>query len=82
LSQHAQHRKYQNYLNSKFQETEVERINRIIAEYEVLGNFKYGESLYAKFIESNPSNVEVKYSYAMYCIKNRLKTAEEVLPDV
>ena len=73
---------YQNYLNSKFQETEVETINRVIAQYEILGNYKYGETLYAKFIESNPSNVEVKYSYAMYCIKNRLKTAEEVLPQV
>jgi hypothetical protein len=31
-------------------------------------------------VETDPSNSDIKYSYAMYCIKNKLKRPEEVLP--
>jgi hypothetical protein len=31
-------------------------------------------------MEAEPSNVSLKYSYSMYCLRNRLKKAEEVLP--
>lgn len=47
-----------------------------------MGNFSYGEDLLKKLIESEPTNVGLKYTYAMYCIKNNLKKAEDVLPFV
>lgn len=51
-------------------------------EYELLGNYQYGEGIFKKCMEAEPSNVGLKYSYSMYCLRNKLKKAEEILPFV
>lgn len=45
-----------------------------------MGDFQYGEKLYKNLVESHPSDADIKYSYAIYCIKNNLKRPEEALP--
>ena len=30
-------------------------------------------------LEKDPTNADIKYSYAIYCVKNKLKKAEEIL---
>jgi tetratricopeptide (TPR) repeat protein len=79
LSKGSQQKNIDRYLEQEFKETTVERVERVIEEYQVLGDYKYGEKLYQSLINKNPSNVEIKYGYAIYCIQNKLKKAEDVL---
>ena len=79
LSKSAQQKNVKKYLESQVSETSIEKAERVIKEYQTLGNLKYGEQLYKNLLESDPSNADIKYSYAIYCIKNKLKKPEEVL---
>jgi hypothetical protein len=45
-----------------------------------LGNCQYGEAVLKKAMEADANNVGLKHTYAMYCLRNRLRRAEEVLP--
>lgn len=79
LSQPAQIRNIEKYLEAEIKETRDERVKRVIEEYEVLADLKYGERLLKREIERDPSNADLKYSSAIYCVKNKLKQPEEVL---
>lgn len=63
-------------MESQNGETILEKIDRIIEEYQILGDFNYGAKLFKTMLDNDPSNADIKYSYAIYCVKNKLKKAE------
>lgn len=79
MSEASQKKNVDHYLEEQFKENSSERVQRIIDEYQVLGDVKYGEKLLKNLVDNDASDVSIKYSYAMYCIKNKLKKAEDVL---
>ena len=76
LSKASQEKRVHKYLKDQLPETILEKIERVIEEYQILGDFKYGANLFKTMLERDPSNTGIKYSYAIYCVKNKLKKAE------
>lgn len=51
LSQASQKKKVNKLLAEEFNETSLERVERILEEYHALGDYAYGEKLYQKLME-------------------------------
>lgn len=80
LSPHAQKKNVDRLLATYSQETPEERIARIVEEYEALGDSQYGEGILKKAMEAEAGNVGLKRTFAMYCLRNKLRRPDEVLP--
>ena len=48
----------------------------------MIENYHYGEWLYARSMEESPEDFELKFKYALFCIRNKLKTINEVFPQI
>ena len=57
LSPAAQKKIVEKRLNAIRQESKLERMLRVIEEYDILSDFSYGEQLYSREIEEDPQNV-------------------------
>lgn len=45
----------------------------------MVGNYGYGQEMYKNAIAKDPNNINLKYQYSMFCLKNALNPVAEVL---
>ncbi len=68
------------YLQNYNKEEFVERMERILNQNQNCFNLAYGQKILKHFMEENSKLTEIKYQYAIYCLKNNLAKPEAVLP--